>query len=78
MRRGDQAEREILRQSGASAAAAVRSVITSEELIALQDSAARVTVDDSLVDYMLQLVERTRTHEALAMGVSPRGAQALL
>src|SRR5579871_3604797 len=39
-----QAEREILRQSGASAAAAVRSVITSEELIALQDSAARVTV----------------------------------
>jgi MoxR-like ATPase len=26
---------------------------------------------------MLAVVERTRTHESLAMGVSPRGAQAL-
>jgi MoxR-like ATPase len=34
-------------------------------------------VDDALVDYMLAVVERTRTHESLAMGVSPRGAQAL-
>ncbi len=26
---------------------------------------------------MLAIVERTRTHEALALGVSPRGSQAL-
>ena len=34
-------------------------------------------MDEALVDYMLAIVERTRTHESLAMGVSPRGAQAL-
>ena len=34
-------------------------------------------MDESIVDYMLAIVERTRAHESLAMGVSPRGAQAL-
>jgi len=72
-----EAEREILRQSGTSAAGIVRAVISGEELTVLQDAAGRVAVDDSLVEYMLQVVERTRSHEALAMGVSPRGAQAL-
>jgi MoxR-like ATPase len=72
-----EAEREILRQSGTSAAGSVRAVISGEELTALQDAAGRVAVDDSLVEYMLHVVERTRSHEALAMGVSPRGAQSL-
>ena len=34
-------------------------------------------MDEALVDYMLAIVERTRNHESLALGVSPRGAQAL-
>ena len=34
-------------------------------------------VDPAVVDYMLAIVERTRGHESLALGVSPRGAQAL-
>jgi len=36
-----------------------------------------VRVDEALVDYMMAIVERTRSHEALSLGVSPRGAQAL-
>ena len=43
----------------------------------LQEWVGRVTVDDALVDYMLAIVEQTRAHESLALGVSPRGAQAL-
>ena len=70
-------EREILRQAGSSAADAVRPVLSGEDLTHLQESVAHITVDESLVDYMLAIVEKTRTHEALAMGVSPRGAQAL-
>jgi MoxR-like ATPase len=66
-----------VRQTGASAADTLRAVISGEELAALQDAVAQVRVEDALVDYMLQVVERTRTHESLAMGVSPRGAQAL-
>ncbi|MGC4049874.1 MAG: hypothetical protein QM757_10220 [Paludibaculum sp.] len=36
-----------------------------------------MSVDESLVSYMLSIVEATRTHESLLLGVSPRGAQAL-
>jgi MoxR-like ATPase len=73
-----EAEREILKQTaGTAGQVMVRSVISGDELTALQDAAARVPVDEALVDYMLAIVERTRTHESLAMGVSPRGAQAL-
>jgi MoxR-like ATPase len=71
------AEREIVRRGGAQPAENMRTVLSGDELIALQDAIARVNVDETLVDYMLAIVERTRTHESLAMGVSPRGAQAL-
>src|SRR3954453_1367921 len=71
------AEREILRNPTRPADAGVDPVLTPEELITLQHYADQVRVDDALVDYMLAIVERTRTHEALALGVSPRGAQAL-
>src|SRR5437868_2204809 len=71
------AEREIVRCGGAQPAENMRAVLSGDELITLQDAVARVTVDEALVDYMLAIVERTRTHESLSMGVSPRGAQAL-
>ncbi len=71
------AEREIVRRGGASSAESMRSVLSGDDLVTLQDAVARVKVDDALVDYMLAVVERTRTHESLAMGVSPRGSQAL-
>ena len=31
-------------------------------------------VEDSLIDYSLAIVERTRQHEQLSLGVSPRGS----
>jgi MoxR-like ATPase len=71
------AEREIVKQAAAGGHDPVRPVISGADLTALQDSAAQVTVDESLIDYMLAIVERTRAHESVAMGVSPRGAQAL-
>jgi MoxR-like ATPase len=71
------AEREILRQSAEPGLDKIRPVISSEDLLHLQETVAHVTVDEALVDYMLAIVKHTREHEALAMGVSPRGAQAL-
>src|SRR4030081_3020167 len=70
------AERQILREGGLSPEGG-RSVISGEELLQLQEAVGRVAVEESLVEYMLAIVERTRAHESLAMGVSPRGAQAL-
>ena len=71
------AERQILRHSAEPSLEKVRPVISSEDLLHLQETVGHVAVDEALVDYMLAIVKHTREHEALAMGVSPRGAQAL-
>jgi MoxR-like ATPase len=71
-------EREILRaEAGAARLEDVRPVASGADLIAMQEEVTRVTVDDSLVDYALQIVNRTRDSETLALGVSPRGSLAL-
>lgn len=70
-------EREILRNSEGRLPAAARSVLDADDITQLQGLAHRVTVDESLVDYMMAIVQRTREHESLSLGVSPRGAQAL-
>jgi len=43
----------------------------------LQQDVDKVRLDDSLLDYLLSIVERTRHSEFLALGVSTRGAAAL-
>jgi MoxR-like ATPase len=70
-------ERDILRQQDADNSQAAQRVLHAAELIELQDAVRNVTVEDSLADYLLAIVEKTRTHEALSLGVSPRGSQAL-
>jgi len=37
----------------------------------------RVAVDEDLVNYALAIVEKTRQHESLSLGVSPRGSMSL-
>ena len=51
--------------------------MTTGEIRHLQDIVQRVTVENSVVDYLLAIVEKTRSHPALALGVSPRASQAL-
>jgi MoxR-like ATPase len=70
-------EREILRQRDSDNSAAGGQVLSAAELLSLQETVRRVKVDDSIADYLLAIVEKTRTHEALVLGVSPRGSQAL-
>ncbi|MBS1830756.1 MAG: MoxR family ATPase [Acidobacteria bacterium] len=69
-------EREILRDM-ARPPAEIRPLLTGEEVVQLQNLTTQVKVDDALVDYMLAIVNKTREHDSLALGVSPRGAQAL-
>jgi MoxR-like ATPase len=72
-----EAEREIVRNVDGVRGEALPAVLSGEELLDLQHRASKIGVDEMLVDYMLAIVEKTRTHESLALGVSPRGAQAL-
>ena len=68
-------EREILR--GSTGGNALRAVLSPTELLSVQQQVEGVFVDEALSDYLLSLVDRTRAHESLSLGVSPRGAQAL-
>jgi MoxR-like ATPase len=69
-------ERDIVRNF-AEASSTMERVLSVEDTLQLQAMVHRVTVDESLVDYMLAIVERTRGYDSLALGVSPRGSQAL-
>jgi MoxR-like ATPase len=70
-------EREIIRQQDEHHGETTPHVLSREELLELQCAVKQVAVDEAIVDYMLAVIERTRTHEGLALGVSPRGSQAL-
>ncbi len=52
-------------------------VVEGEALSPLSKHVTEIYVEDSLEDYMVQLVRATRTHPDLALGASPRGSLAL-
>jgi MoxR-like ATPase len=70
-------ERLILRNTERELPRAESSGLLADDVLRLQEAVQHVTVEDSLLDYMLAIVEKTRNHESLALGVSPRGSQAL-
>jgi MoxR-like ATPase len=53
-------------------------VITPEELIAMQTAIRSIRVEDSLLEYIADIVGRTRSHRSLYFGASPRASIALL
>ena len=53
-------------------------VASPEMLIALQQSVKAVHVSDALIDYIQALVRHTRESADIEIGLSPRGAQALV
>ena len=69
-----ESEKQILRNNGSAAVEEVPPVMDATEVSAMQEAVVRVRVDDSLLDYALEIVERTRQSEQLSLGVSPRGA----
>ena len=52
-------------------------VMHSDDVLALQVEVREVSVDDSLIDYLIRIVRATREAEILDLGVSPRGSLAL-
>ena len=70
-------EREILRSNHPAARSPVEPVAEARDVIELQAQVDQVRVDDAVVDYLMAIVGRTRNHERLALGVSPRGSIAL-
>lgn len=56
----------------------VEAVATAADIQAARRASSTVAVHDDVLAYLLAIVEATRTHEEVALGVSPRGSLALL
>ncbi len=56
----------------------LKTVVTSEDIIACQEELPKIFVHRDIMNYIASLVEATRHFEAVVLGVSPRGAQALM
>jgi len=52
-------------------------VLTTQEVLDLQERVEKVRLDDSLMEYLLAIIAATRHGALLMLGVSPRGAMAL-
>ncbi|MGD0011008.1 MAG: MoxR family ATPase [Terriglobia bacterium] len=71
-------EKEILQNFAQSDPLAnIRPVMTGAEVVEIQNQVRRVKVDEELLNYTLAIVEKTRQHEYLSLGVSPRGSMSL-
>lgn len=75
----DEESVEILRRTVASRSVNdLSSIISREQLLRAQETYKTVNINEDLLLYIVQLTEATRKHSELSLGVSPRGAQALL
>ncbi len=73
------AEREILKgRSGRQLLAQLPTVLNETRLRALQSLVPQVRMTDALLDYLQRLIAHTRQRDVCQLGLSPRGAQALV
>ena len=74
----ESAEKEILKRfTNGNHRGSVEPVLTPADVIALQDESRKIHIDEEIVDYMLYIVNSTRKHQDIELGVSPRGTVAL-
>jgi len=56
----------------------VKAVVHREDVLRMQENVKNVHIDDSLKQYMVDIVTATREHELLALGASPRASLGLM
>ena len=56
---------------------AIGQVLALEELLAMQEQVRQVYVDRAVKEYIVDIVEATRSHSDVFLGASPRGSLAL-
>jgi MoxR-like ATPase len=73
-----EAEKEILRKfTNGNYHQTVQPVLVPADVLYLQDESRKVHINARIVDYMIQLVQRTRNHPEIELGISPRGTVSL-
>jgi MoxR-like ATPase len=56
----------------------LEAITTPDELLAMQGAAQRVRVDDSIIEYVVELARKTREDRAIELGASPRASIAMM
>lgn len=65
------------RRHPAKVLAELKPVLSASEVLELHEAVGGVHVDESVAEYILAIVQATRTHEHVQLGASPRGSLAL-
>lgn len=56
----------------------IEEIISKQELLRMQDLVKQVYVDDKVLKYLSKIVDGTRNHPMISLGVSPRGTLACM
>ena len=75
---GHEAAIDILKDNAKKPITLLESVMTVERFMELRKKTNEMFVHDSMYEYIVTLVEETRTNPLFSMGASPRGSIALL
>ena len=74
----DELDMVMVRQGGVNPLDQVKQVVTKEELVLMQDAVNRIYVKDSVVNYVVTLIGKTRQHLLISRGASPRATLAVV
>lgn len=71
-------EIEILKGIHSNALNEIKSILSAEEILALQEKTNNIYIDDSIYEYIAKLAKATRESAAIELGISPRGSIAAI
>lgn len=71
-------EGQIIKKTLQEGGFSVEPVLTIDDLLAARMMVRQVFLHDLLVDYIVEIVNATRRHPSIVLGVSPRGSQLLM
>lgn len=56
----------------------LKAIASKEDILAMQGIYSEVHVSDDMFNYIMDIIEKTRSHKDIELGASPRGSQSLL
>ncbi|CAN5492150.1 MoxR family ATPase [soil metagenome] len=71
-------EAEIIKKAMKEGGFKVDSILSTEDVLNARAGVKKIFVHDALVNYVVQIVQTTRKHPSVLLGVSPRGSQLLV
>lgn len=74
----DELDMVLARQGGVNPLGQVEQVVSRSELAAMQDAVSQIYIKDTVINYVISLVNQTRSISQIERGASPRATLALV